>query len=424
MRFVFVSYAERTHFLSMVPLAWALTVAGHEVRVAAQPELVDTVTRAGLTAVPVGRDHSLWRTLQLHPDVFELVRDGRLPPFDMAETPPEEITWEALKNGYDRVVPWWWRLANDPMIEELTEFCRAWRPDLVIWEPATFAGPIAANACGAAHARLLWSVDLFGQMRGHYRRLNDLRPEGDRPDMLAEWLDQWARKFGGGFSEEMTTGHFTLDQLPPMLQLDLPLPYVPMRYVPYNGVSVVERWVWEQPERPRVCLTLGTSATDRFGGYSISLGEIFDALADLDIELVATAPDADRAAIGPVPANVRLVGYVPLHALVQSCAAAIHHGGWGTICTIAISGPVPQLVLHEQFDAPFLGHRIADCGAGLAAPMATVTGEEIRQGLLRLLAEPQFGEGAGRLRAEMMSRPTPQEIVPALGTLTAMFKPG
>lgn len=64
MRILFATYSEKTHFLSMVPLAWALRSAGHDVRVASQPELVDVITTAGLPAVPVGEDHKLWATAQ------------------------------------------------------------------------------------------------------------------------------------------------------------------------------------------------------------------------------------------------------------------------------------------------------------------------------------------------------------------------
>ncbi|MFF5115202.1 hypothetical protein ACFY3D_39410, partial [Streptosporangium sp. NPDC000509] len=135
MRVVFVTYAEKTHFLGMVPLAWALRNAGHEVRVASQPELSDVITGAGLTAVPVGKDHMLHRLLT-HAESLD--PDGPAP-FDMAENRPEMLTWEYLRRGYhDELVPWWWRVVNDPMIVELTDFCRHWKPDLVIWEPASY----------------------------------------------------------------------------------------------------------------------------------------------------------------------------------------------------------------------------------------------------------------------------------------------
>ncbi|MFE7135996.1 hypothetical protein ACFVIM_34615, partial [Streptomyces sp. NPDC057638] len=69
MRVLFVLYAERTHLYIQVPLARALAAAGHEVRVASQPELADETTRAGLTAVPVGRDHGMGRLLALRPEL-------------------------------------------------------------------------------------------------------------------------------------------------------------------------------------------------------------------------------------------------------------------------------------------------------------------------------------------------------------------
>ncbi|WP_406841053.1 hypothetical protein ACICHK_40695 [Streptomyces sp. AHU1] len=39
---------------NLVPLAWSPGTAGHEVRVACRPDLLDAVTSAGLTAVGVG----------------------------------------------------------------------------------------------------------------------------------------------------------------------------------------------------------------------------------------------------------------------------------------------------------------------------------------------------------------------------------
>ncbi|MEV1049524.1 hypothetical protein AB0J18_31200, partial [Streptomyces sp. NPDC049916] len=68
MRVLFVLYAEKTHLYIQVPLARALEAAGHEVRVASQPELAPEITRAGLTAVAVGRDHGMGRLLAMRPE--------------------------------------------------------------------------------------------------------------------------------------------------------------------------------------------------------------------------------------------------------------------------------------------------------------------------------------------------------------------
>src|SRR5256885_12209835 len=54
MKVLFVSWAWPSHFYPLVPLGWALTSAGHEVRVATAPDRVDTITRTGLIGVATG----------------------------------------------------------------------------------------------------------------------------------------------------------------------------------------------------------------------------------------------------------------------------------------------------------------------------------------------------------------------------------
>jgi glycosyltransferase (activator-dependent family) len=426
MRVLFASYAERTPtvFQATVALAWALRTAGHEVRVASQPELTGTITGAGLTAVPVGRNHNLWqvqerfmkRIAQLHPEINEdRVRGGKMPPFDVADDPEDTIEWDYLLSGYKWSVSSWYRMANEPMVADLVAFCRSWKPDLVIWEPGTYAAPIAAKACGAAHARLLWSLDFFGRIREHFLRL---KPAGG-PDPLADWLGAQAEKYGTSFSEDLTCGQFTIEQLPEALRMSTNLHCVPMRYVPYNGKANVPRWLWEPPQRPRVCLTLGITMAERFGGHAVGLQGLFDSLADLDIELVATLPDSERAKLDRIPANTKVVPFVPLHALVPSCSAVIHHAGFGTLCTTALNG-VPQLVLPEHFDEPPFANRLAAQGAALTIPAAEATGSKIRDALVRLLEEPSFGKDALRLAEDMQALPSPNDLVPTLEQLAGV----
>ncbi|MDG4827802.1 activator-dependent family glycosyltransferase [Solwaraspora sp. WMMD1047] len=427
MRVLFATYAEKTHFFLMAPLAWAMQTAGHEVRVASQPEMTDVITRAGLTAVPVGKDHSFFRVMRTYP-IFDPRRD-RVPPFGIAELPPEELTWEYLAWGYEQIVPWWFRLINDSMVDDLVTLCRTWKPDLVIWDQTTFAASIAATASGAVHARLMWSVDLFARMRSHFLRLGADRPSDDRADALARWLGASVGRYGGTFAEEMTSGHFTIDFFPDSLRLDpdldlnLDLHYLPMRYVPYNGVSVVPPWLRVPPERPRVCLTLGTAATERFDGYSVPVGELLESIAELDIEVVATLPQRQQEELGPVPENVRLVTYVPLHALAPTCSAVINHGGGGSYSTTVLAG-IPQLVLYNFLDAPVRARHLVKQGAGLAMHTSEVTGERVRDAVARLVGEPSFAAGAGRLRAELLALPTPNQLVGELERLTETYRAG
>ncbi|NRQ31670.1 activator-dependent family glycosyltransferase [Nonomuraea sp. NN258] len=415
MKVLLATYAERAHFLGMVPLAWALQNAGHEVRVASQPELTDVITATGLTAVPVGKNHILHQ-LSKRPEAW-----GEKPPpaFDFAELRPEKLTWEYLGNGYgEQFVPWWCRVVNDPMIRELTEFALSWRPDLVVWEAVTYAGPIAAKACGAAHVRVLWSLDLFARLRAAYLDLVRERP-GERHDALAGWIEARGARFGVRFSEDMAAGQATVDCMPASIRLaGTGQRYLPMRYRPYNGRAVVQDWMWTPPERPRVCLTLGTSATERLTGYSVSVQELLDALADLDVELVATIPEKEQAGLREVPDNARIVPFVPLNALLPSCSAVVNHGGAGTFLTSLVHG-VPQLVVPYMFDDGLRAERLAELGAGLVREGALVSAASVRADLVRLLTDDSFGRAAAGLQEEAAAMATPRQLVAELERLVA-----
>ncbi|MFC4899362.1 activator-dependent family glycosyltransferase [Streptosporangium amethystogenes subsp. fukuiense] len=413
MRILLATYQDKTIFQTMVPLAWALRTAGHEVRVACQPSFADVVTQAGLTAAPVGRNHTTWRIAEMHPENEEADRAGLPAPYDAAVTAPAALDWQAMQDGYRHLIAHWHKLDNFPMVADLVDFARHWRPDLVIWEATTYAGAIAAKACGAAHARLLWSIDVFGATRERFLRLKAEQPPENRADPLADWLSGYARKYGFDFGEDLVTGQFSIDQLPASLSMRADLDYLPMRYVPYGGPAVVPKWLWTPPQRPRVALTLGTTATDRFAGYTVDVQDILDALADLDIELVATIAENQRHKAPRVPDNTRVVSYVPLHALTPTCAAVINHAGPGTFLTTALHG-VPQLTVPWEFDAPELARRAAGQGATLMLLGDRATGQAVRESVLRLLNEPAFRERAHDLRDEIHAQPTPNQLAPQL----------
>jgi glycosyltransferase (activator-dependent family) len=420
MRVLFVANPEKTIFQYLAPLAWALRTAGHDVLFASQPAFAPVITQAGLTAVPVGRDADFWRLTEQFPQVRATMRAGLPEPYDVADN-PDKATWEYLSDRMVGATRRWHRMSNFPIIAELVDFARCWRPDLVVWEPLTFAGSIAAKACGAAHARLLFGADVFGVTRDHFLRCRRQQPAGDRADPMADWLAGYGRRYGFEVTEDLVTGHFTIDQFPASLQQEADLHYVRMQYIPYGGPATVPDWLWAPPRRPRVALTMGLSATEIFGGYTVRLPDVLDAVADLDVELVATVAGAERDKLRRVPANARLVPYVPLHALVPSCSVVIHHAGAATLATAA-RHPVPQLALYYHYDQPIFGRRLAAHGAGLAMHTSEATGPAVRTCVERLLTEPAFRANAVRLTDEVLALPTPNQIVGHLEGLTDRYR--
>jgi glycosyltransferase (activator-dependent family) len=319
-----------------------------------------------------------------------------------------------MRDSYRSMVSEGHKLNNFPLIAGLVEFALAWQPDLVIWEATTYAGAIAAEACGAAHARMLWSIDVFGVTRERYLRLMG----ENQDDPLGDWLAGYARKYGFDYSEDLVTGQFTIDPLPESLRMDAGLSCLPMRYVPYGGRAVVPAWLRKPAERPRIALTLGTSATEIFAGYAVSVQDILAALSDVNVEVVATVAEAEQHKLTNVPDNARIVSYVPLHALVPTCSAVINHAGPGTFLTTALHG-VPQLTLPWDFDEPELARRAAAQGATLTIHASQVTGDTVRDHVCRLLDESTFRRQAARLRDEMFAMPTPGELVAQLEQLAA-----
>ncbi|MFF4158547.1 activator-dependent family glycosyltransferase [Streptomyces sp. NPDC001678] len=420
MRVLVTSFAMDAHFNGCVPLAWALRAAGHDVRVASQPALTGSVTAAGLTAVPVGRDHRLDAIMSAVGDRIlaqyvdqELTTGGSRPP-----------DAEFLK-GWNTVMTatFFSQIGADPVVDDLVEFARHWRPDLVLWEPFTFAGAVAARVTGAAHARVLSFPDLFLSLRRSLLGLLEPGPVHHVDDTLAEWLDWTAGRYGHSFDEELVTGQWSVDQVPRGVRIPLDGPTVPMRYVPYNGPlpAVVPPWLRRAPERPRVCVTLGlTARTSRFPN-AVPVDRLFKAVEDLDVEVVATLDRAERELLPHVPDNVRLVEHVALDVLLPTCSAIVHHGGAGTWST-AVAHGVPQLSLGWIWDAIHRARRTEELGAGLYLPSGEVTADGLRERLLRILREPSFRAAAERLRSEGAADPSPHAVVPVLERLTAQHR--
>ncbi|UQA97345.1 activator-dependent family glycosyltransferase [Streptomyces halobius] len=427
MRVLFATFGARNHVHAQVALAWALRVAGHEVCMASHPDLGDVIARTGLTAVPVGRElneDQVMEELREREDAARDTYDEEAPDaqllLTMDELRPEKLTYDHMHGVFTAMTSAVFQnYSSTEMIDDLVDFARGWRPDLVVWDPLTFAGAVAARVTGAAHARLMFGLDLVGRMRESYLAEVRGRPAALREDPMREWLGWVMERYGGAFTEDLVTGQWTIDPVPTSLRLPVGLPYVPVRCVAYNGRGSIPPWLREVPERPRVCLTLGVSHREVMGGDQASIGELIDAVAGLDVEVVATLNARQLRAVTSLPGNVRTVDFVPMDALLPSCSAVISHGGSGTVHTAFLYG-VPQiLVPGTMWDNGIRADLVERSGTGLRLDAETLTAAALRDALARVLTEPSFVAGADRLRRETLATPSPRDIVPVLESLTA-----
>lgn len=419
MRVLLTQHAATAHLHLMVPIAWALKSAGHDVVIAGQPDIVNGIRETGITGVSVGNLSDVATRLAAMSPEEHIYGSGH----DLTEERPEALTYEYVR---DCLAAWASPLAFDlitdeSMYDDLVGFCRAWRPDLVIWDSITFPGPVAARVCGAAHVRTTFGRDHWARMRDLFLVLRGDRDE----DPVADWLTAKLARYGVDYHEDVVLGQATIDSLPSWSRFPLKHghTYLPVRYIQHNGPAVIPQWLAPPPKRRRICFTLGVSGAEMWGGQgSIGVADLFDAVADLDVEVIATIAPGELPEEGKIPDNVKLAGFVPLSVLLPTCVAIVHHGGTGTTCT-ALANGVPQLIVPAAlYDERGIAYALADQGACVVVEPAELTPETLRAGLTRLLDDPSYTDRAAALRDDAASAPSPTDLVCDLEDLVARHK--
>ncbi|WP_084734624.1 nucleotide disphospho-sugar-binding domain-containing protein [Actinophytocola xinjiangensis] len=407
MRVQFVPFPAPSHYCLMVPLAWAFQNAGHDVRVVTAPNVVDTVTGTGLAVESYGEP------ADLSLDIGAMTWLSRISGIDSGGTAHDDELRSLILG------PFVMHYGSDALREtmaELIDKTRSWRPDLVVWDTFASQTMVAARLAGAASARLLWGHDPFGRMRGAFNRRKARDGVEDSMEIL---LSRMLAKYDAPFDERVVVGDFSINPLP-MLDTGSTEPTVALRQLAYSHTTQTPSWLYEPLTRPRVCLTLGRSVRDirDNDNYGIAVEDLFEAVTDLDLDVVATLTAGQVPDGVKVPDNVRLVDYVPIHTLMSTCSATIHHSG-GTTMMAALWHKVPQVIIPPQkWGDPLLARKAADQGGAIVIPLDELTPGGLREALLRVLDEPSFAEGMSRMHAATLTLPSPNDAVPILERLT------
>jgi hypothetical protein len=403
MRILFPAAPGYGLLLPVIPLAWAARAAGHEVLLATTAYVTKAAAESGLPTVDVFPARDVGADLLLG---------------SKGQAPKTEEAGDGLPPGY-------WELAGAmrpfdlftlAMTEGTVEAGRRFGADLVVYPSDHAAGMLAAAALGVPALevgnRVSWSMrdegvrasgaqnHRTGVIPDHSPLIAMLRERlgiGDRePDLVAR-IDPRPPSLGGltEDAEDREGG----------------APWWPMRYVPYNGGGLLPEWALHRPDRPRICLTLGTVIPLMSDGSKLRL--LMQALGELDAEVILADHSTDVAALGELPGNVRLPGYLPLSGFLGTCSLIVHHGGSGTTAA-ALHHGVPQLILPEGADNPLVAQRVVDRKAGLALPFADIELESVRELVRRLLDEPVFTEAARAVGAEMADQPSPASVIDRL----------
>ncbi|AWL90778.1 hypothetical protein BF14_033940 [Streptomyces griseus] len=448
MRVMITVFPARAHFLPLVPYAWALQSAGHEVCVVAppgyptgvaDPDFHEAVTAAGLKSVTCGQP----QPLAVHdrddpgyaamlPTAAESERYVRALGISEKERP----TWDVFYHFTLLAIRDYHPPRPRQDVDQVIEFARIWQPDLVLWDAWFPSGAIAARVSGAAHARVLVAPDYTGWVTERFAAAGPAAGA----DLLAETMRPLVERYGVEVDDDLLLGQWTVNPFPAPMNPPTRLTNVPVRYVPYTGASVMPTWLYAPPSRPRVALSLGVSARAFLKGDWGRTAKLLEAVAELDIEVIATLNDNQLAESGPLPDNVHTLDYVPLDQLLPTCSAVIHHGSTGTFAAASAAG-LPQVVCdtdeplllfgedtpdgiawdftcQKQLTATLTSRVVTDYGAGVRIDHQKQTAGQIREQLRRVLTEPSFREGARRIREDRNSAPSPVELVSLLVELT------
>jgi len=374
MRILLVTSALASHYFAMAPFGWAARVHGHDVAVATTPDLVPVVRESGLPAVAVGS------TMDFTGRYRDSARAGGGP-------------------GDPKAL---FGLVAGSMVDDLVAYARWWRPDLVVWEPTTFAAPVAAAAVGVPAVRYLWGPDIVG--RGSSGR-----------DRLPPAVGELFARFG--VSPDEVPDWWTIDPCPPSVRLAGPR-WRSVRYVPYSNQNRVPAAVLRPPARPRVLVTLGVSVTGLVGSRAFLPPIVLSALSDVDVDVVVALPSDQRDDLGTLPGNATAVAGCPLQAVMPTCSLVVHHGGAGSLLTAAGCG-VPQLMLTQMPDLGFYADRLAATGAGTHIRGDAVTEDAVRAAVRASLDDPAMAAAADKLRAETLDQPTPVQLAAGLEDLVS-----
>jgi UDP:flavonoid glycosyltransferase YjiC (YdhE family) len=285
------------------------------------------------------------------------------------------------------------------MVDDLLPVARAFRPDLLVHEPAELAAPLVAAVLDVPCVTHSWGQAVPASVLA-----------GGAEAVAATWsrhdlsVPEDAGLFRDGY----------LDLCPPAVQ------YVDTRHI--TGAVPLRPVGYSWPDTGPPALTLGSSASQPL--VYVTLGTVFsdtgvlqaavDAAAGAGARVVAAVgPHLDPGVIDRANEHVHVLSWVPQSALLPETDLVVSHAGSGTFLG-ALAHGLPQLCLPQAADQFRNAHAATSSGAGLALSPDEVTPGTLAEALRELLEHDDYRSAAARVAGEIAAMPHPSQVAEAL----------
>ncbi|WP_344878683.1 glycosyltransferase [Allokutzneria multivorans] len=347
-----------SHTRSLVPIARALAARGHEVLVAAPPNLAALLAEEPVRAEGVlgGIMTGLRAALADDPSLDPMTTLLRL---SVTSIPADEA---------QRVLP----LARD------------FAPDLILRDDAELGAILVARTLGVP------CVTLPGGL------VNAVDPELVRSALSEHVQIDLPTLFPDGRIDYVPTEFsFTVTPAPIARAYRQPVLARPGEQLP--------GWL---PDGPLVLVSMGTALTVPLPGRlgtidpTSRLRAMADALSEVDCSAVVVTAGLDVASV-PLPPNVHVAPTVPQPLVLEVADLFLTHGGYNGVRE-ALRAGVPMVVWPGVADQPSNAARVEELGLGLRVDGP----EQVRAACARALSEPSFAARAKQAKRAMLALPS------------------
>lgn len=444
MRFLITCIPGLGHLNPLLPIAFALKKAGHEVAIATAPIFCKTVTNVGLECIPAGLDWDERRLLETIPEL-------------RAITPIYRGEW-MMNNIFLNRSP-------HKMISDLSRIVPEWRPDMIVSGSFEYGGAVVAEKLGLPYATASYTIRWNPWILKHAigRAITRLRAENGLPAdpelrMFGRHLDLCLAPPSWAFEAALLRPALTQLVRRKVLGPDLPLQQRlwglkalalqtifdrAMRANPKHltvgsttrfigevvGLDPVPpppAWLKAMPRQPTVFVSLGTVLSAE---YPEIFEKLLTGLRDKSVNLVMTlGGKGDSCRFGRQPPNVRIVKFMTqdeLHELLPHVDLSINHAGYSSVMEALLHG-VPLVLLPLVSDAPMNTQMCRFSGVTPELPRSVwglspkglpiVRAEKLTPGILTeaamtALSNPAYRAAARAMQLELAARPGPKEAV-------------